>query len=485
MSAHPTPQLLDDYLSGRLDDDQCDAVERHLDLCPECAASCSQQRSMDTLTELLIDAHQLGSAPKNALGAEGKSGGVHTTSIPDLLPSGATLPGVPTGASELAVFREAGPSDAGYDSLVTAALTDSQLQGMYEDAGSLKDHARYEILRPLGRGGMGVVWLARHKTMDRLVAIKIIRRSQTQNAMMVSWFRQEARIISMLNHPNIVSAYDAEDSESHLFIVFEYIDGETLAEITRRQPLDEVESLGIIREVACGLACAHSHGLVHRDIKPGNLIRDHQGTIKILDFGIASKLESDTITREANGPVGTRYYLAPECYRMSPPSSASDIYALGCTLYHLLVGHPPKQSPTADAPAVLADADTNPRLTATSLATRSLLGKMAAYAPEDRLPSAEAVIAEVDDILKSITASSDQSLVGEPAKAAPLISNETLSPASRFWSRRRVLTAACSGLAAGGLSIAALPSIRPWLAGTAVDRPPGPTLDEAVRLLLK
>ncbi len=223
----------------------------------------------------------------------------------------------------------------------------------------LLDHPRYRIVRALGAGGMGVVYQAEHRIMERTVAIKVINRHYVNNPQAIERFRQEVRLAARLSHPNIVAAHDADQAGDLHFLVMEFVDGVSLARrIEKRGPFTIQQACNFVRQAALGLQHAFERGMVHRDIKPQNLMLTRAGQIKILDFGLAR------IAREADpaatgmlpaaadqsiagltmaGQVlGTPDYIAPEQVNDARHADIrADIYSLGCTLYYLLSGHVP------------------------------------------------------------------------------------------------------------------------------------------------
>ena len=191
---------------------------------------------------------------------------------------------------------------------------------------------------------MGAVYLAEHGVMNRRVALKVIKPEYTSNPAAVERFRREIRAAARLHHPNIVAAYDAEQAGETHFLVMEYVDGVSLDRlVAERGPLPVAEACEYVRQAALGLQHAHEHGLVHRDVKPHNLIRGADGVVKVLDFGLASARGSGECSLTgATVVMGTPDYIAPEQAEESRAADArSDVYALGCTLYFLLTGRPP------------------------------------------------------------------------------------------------------------------------------------------------
>jgi len=234
-------------------------------------------------------------------------------------------------------------------------------QGAVEPPPELLDHPRYRLLGFVGAGGMGRVWKARHELMNRVVAVKTIRPDLLRDERAVARFRREVEAAAALDHPGIVRAFDAERLGDLHFLVMEFVEGVDLARLVQeRGPLPVAEACEYARQVAAGLAYAHERGLVHRDIKPHNLLLAQPGVVKVSDFGLASFLAvqdeppvsrgaeamsptstSGSVTRIGDG-CGTPDYIAPEQIRDARGvDGRADIYSLGCTLYHLLAGQPP------------------------------------------------------------------------------------------------------------------------------------------------
>jgi tRNA A-37 threonylcarbamoyl transferase component Bud32 len=200
---------------------------------------------------------------------------------------------------------------------------------------------RYRLEAKLGSGGMSTVYLARDQTLDRDVAVKVMHREMSEQADQLERFRQEARAVAKLSHPNVVAVIDAGEDGGHPYIVFEYVEGETLKQrINRVGALDPQEALAYAIEVARGLTVAHARNMVHRDIKPQNVLIDAEGRAKLTDFGISRQLEQDGMT--ATGRVlGTTDYVAPEQAMGHGADPRSDIYSLGVVLYEMLIGQVP------------------------------------------------------------------------------------------------------------------------------------------------
>jgi eukaryotic-like serine/threonine-protein kinase len=200
---------------------------------------------------------------------------------------------------------------------------------------------RYRVEEILGRGGMASVYLARDEELGRPVAVKVLAEHLADTAGFRDRFLREARLAAQLSHPNIVQVFDVGEDEGRPFIVMECVEGSTLAdELKQRGPLEPAEVVDLALQVCGGLEHAHAAGLVHRDIKPQNLLVRADGTVKIADFGIARAAETTRMT-QAGSVVGTAAYLAPEQALGEEVTAAADIYSLGCVLYELLTGRTP------------------------------------------------------------------------------------------------------------------------------------------------
>ena len=200
---------------------------------------------------------------------------------------------------------------------------------------------RYRLEAKFGSGGMSTVYLARDTTLDRDVAVKVMHREMSEQADQLERFRQEARAVAKLSHPNVVAVIDAGEDGGFPYIVFEYVEGETLKQrIARVGALDPQEALAYAIEIARGLTVAHGRKMVHRDIKPQNVLIDAEGRAKLTDFGISRQLEQDGMT--ATGRVlGTTDYVAPEQAMGQAVDQRSDVYSLGVVLYEMLIGQVP------------------------------------------------------------------------------------------------------------------------------------------------
>jgi WD40 repeat protein/serine/threonine protein kinase len=306
---HPTPQQLAAFGLGKLPEPAIAAIAAHLESCAACRHAVTHE-STDYFLAKVRDAGQDASSFPPALAR------------PDKAPSSAdqgaqTTPYCPNLPPELA------------------------------------QHPKYRILRELGRGGMGVVYQARTTgMMDRQVVIKVISRSLIDQPAALERFLREVHAAAQLSHPNIVTAYDAEKAGDLHMLVMEFVPGQSLAEVLAKQgPLPVAKACHYMRQVAWALQHAHERGMVHRDIKPQNLMLTPKGQVKVLDFGLAKVVsERDRGKRltASDAYMGTPEYSAPE--QATDARSAdirADLYSLGCTLYCLLAGRPPFREDTA------------------------------------------------------------------------------------------------------------------------------------------
>lgn len=210
---------------------------------------------------------------------------------------------------------------------------------------------RYEIIEKLGGGGMAIVYLAKDRFLDRLVAVKVLREEYIEDPEFIRHFHKEARSVAALNHPNIVNIYDFDADGDPSYLVMEYVEGKTLKEMVLEEgplPWDTVIDIGI--QIANGLAEAHRNHIIHKDVKSHNILVDQSGMVKITDFGIAQMLSSTTITH-SKGILGSAHYFSPEQARGERVDEKSDVYSLGIVLYEMLTGQVPF---TGDNPVTVA-----------------------------------------------------------------------------------------------------------------------------------
>ena len=260
---------------------------------------------------------------------------------------------------------------------------------------------RYELQDVAGSGGMSSVYRARDTVLERTVAIKILHDHFSDDPAYVERFRREARALAQLNHPNVVTVIDRGQFEGRQFIVFEHVEGENLKQLIEREgqlPVDR--ALALVQQVARGLAFAHDHGVVHRDVNPRNVLIDEDGVAKVTDFGIARSLEPADGLTETGTLLGTSEYVSPEQASGARVDERSDQYSLAGVLYELLTGAPPFTGDNFMAVAMKhiqqpvpsvreARPDVSPRLDA-------IIARAMAKRPEDRFPSTEAMVAALE-----------------------------------------------------------------------------------------
>ena len=325
---------------------------------------------------------------------------------------------------------------------------------------------RYELEELVGTGGMSTVFRAHDVQLDRRVAIKILHERYADDPEYLERFRREARAVAQLSHPNIVTVIDRGDDGGRQYIVFEHVEGENLKELVQRTGrLPVRRALELVLPVADGLAFAHAHGLVHRDVKPQNVLLSREGEVKVTDFGIARSLDVEHGVTQTGTVVGTSEYLAPEQASGRPVSAATDVYSLGVVLWELLAGDVPFTGENFVAvalrhlnepPPSLRDRrpDVSPRLDA---AVERALAKD----PDRRFPSMAALAKELRACLAAAdgeTPAEDDSaltlITPRPPTHAPAPARVRPRHASR--SRRRPLAYVLLALVVAGAAFAAV-----------------------------
>ncbi|HEX5015509.1 MAG TPA: Stk1 family PASTA domain-containing Ser/Thr kinase [Candidatus Limnocylindrales bacterium] len=262
---------------------------------------------------------------------------------------------------------------------------------------------RYRLVELLGQGGMATIYRGHDNQLDRDVAVKLLRPEYGRDPEFLSRFRQEAQSAASLNHPNIVSVYDFGQDAPGPFIVMEVVDGEDLASILRRSgALPPRQVARIVADAARALEAAHARGIVHRDVKPGNILIGRDGRVKVTDFGIARAVAEAQMTLPGQ-TLGSVHYFSPEQARGEPADAASDIFSLGIVLFEMLTGQRPWEGDTAAAVAMARLAGPVPdpasRRAGVSPELAAITRKALAREPEDRWPTADSLADALDAFL--------------------------------------------------------------------------------------
>ena len=345
----------------------------------------------------------------------------------------------------------------------------------------------YQILRRLGVGGMGQVYLARQLSLKREVALKLLRDELNKNQTALLRFQAEAEAVAKLNHPNIVHIHQMGEAEGLRFMALEYVEGRNLRDhLARKGPPDLPVTLSIIRQVVLAIQQAHEQGIVHRDIKPENILVTRKVEVKVTDFGLSRYFAGETPAlnlTQSGVTLGTPLYMSPEQVQGHAVDHRSDIYSLGVTCYHLLAGEPPFRGATAfdvalkhvqDQPQPLGELC--PDLPADLC---GMVHKMMAKSPDDRYSSAREILRDISKIRDGLAVSPGgpasgthlqvpamalSGLIPTPAAAATLhnglqhTTGFTIQTRPRKWRKWAILAAVCLLATTGGALLSATKS---------------------------
>jgi serine/threonine-protein kinase len=301
--------------------------------------------------------------------------------------------------------------------------------------------AHYRIIKKLGAGGMGEVYLALDTKLNRKIAIKVLRPDSVADETLRKRLLREAQAAAKLDHPNICAVYDVSEVDSQTFIVMQYVEGETLAEMMEREPLRLTTALAIAEQTAEGLVEAHTHGILHRDIKPHNLMITPRGQLKILDFGLAKEMRTgDPVDNDASTAtllsspghaVGTMPYMSPEQVQGEPLDACSDIFSLGVTFYEMLAGkHPFKDKSAAVTMSriILGDPIPTEQFQAqVSPELQALLSKMLSKDKAARHQSAQELLTDLRQLSANLSADAAPADATRSKKVSAIAPRENLA----------------------------------------------------------
>ena len=305
-------------------------------------------------------------------------------------------------------------------------LTDYQARRLLAGKSGGMILGKYVILDRIGSGSMGRVYKATHQLMGRVVALKIIAPEIVSNERAVARFYREMKLVGRLDHPNVVRAFDSDSSNNVLYIVMEYVQGRSLAQMLKDGPLPPVDVVGYAAQAALGLSHAHEQGIVHRDIKPSNLLLTDDKQVKVLDLGLGVLMEADSHATFATADgiaVGTVDYMSPEQACGKEVDGRSDLYSLGCAMYHLITGRHafPGESPIerlgkriSGRPVPITDLrpDLPPSLVA-------VMDRLMASKPQDRYQTGQEAADALSGLIRSRKSAGAASKAGPDAPPAP------------------------------------------------------------------
>lgn len=430
--SHLSPAEVVGMLNDTLPPDALTRIEAHLESCDQCRSA--------------IDAHKGGTTPEeqryaatmdapSPVGGETLSPSLTLEGLSELL----VRSGLMTGEELLSFISDSLPPESKLedgDQLASALvgsnkLTPFQLERIREGKADGLVLGNYVLLSKLGAGGMGVVFKARHRRMKRDVALKVLPEALTCSPDAVARFHREVEAAARLQHPNIAAAYDADEAAGVHFLVMEFVDGPDLSRYVKQHgPMPLPHALALCIQTARGLAHAHKLGVIHRDIKPGNLLVDSHGTLKILDMGLAH-LQTEpgddgvdlTELTQSGRVMGTVDYMAPEqAVDAKRADHRADIYSLGCTLHYLVTGRALSPEGSLTQKLLWHQTEAVPAFSkicpASSPALDEALAAMLAKRPDDRPQSMTDVVRSLEACLREITASGQEMPAALPGPLA-------------------------------------------------------------------
>lgn len=422
--SHPNTSELFAFANGTLGADRVEMVERHVANCNQCCERMLQAPT-DSLEQRLL-------SPTETLANQYDP---HQATI--FSQSGSFPQSVDDDLSEEAALRSRG---GGSDAVELPPTDDGAIPA------ALLDHPRYEVEQRLGKGGMGVVYKAKHRMMDRVVALKVINSTLVRRPDALERFRREVKAAARLQHRNIVTAHDAEHTDDLHFLVMEYVEGADLAKVVAQHGRLPIKlSCHYMRQAALGLQHAHEQGMIHRDIKPQNLVVTKEGQLKILDFGLArfAREQMDEPESEGHVPsgeelmsrtahsltlpgsvVGTPDYIAPEQATDSRNIDIrADIYSLGCTFYYLLSGRAPFDGHSVLGKLLQHRDATPPDITELREdiphAVVEVVERMMAKSPDDRFATPGEIADALAIVMKALKDPATSQFVRNSAVAVP------------------------------------------------------------------
>ncbi len=359
------------------------------------------------------------------------------TFVKELTDSGIISPG----KLEDFIPPKASPKDAqelARQLVQSKQLTDYQVQEIYKGRAKSLILGNYTILDKIGAGGMGQVFKAEHRRMDRIVAIKMLPAAMTEDATASARFEREVKAAAKLFHPNIVPALDADQANGVHFLVMEYVEGRDLSALVKKDgPCPVAKAVNYILQAARGLEFAHGEGVIHRDIKPANLLLDKKGTVRILDMGLARISGGGNAAPQAEltgtgAVMGTVDYMSPEqALNTKQADSRADIYSLGCSLYYLLTGRPTYDCDTVTAKLIAHQFHPIPELRkardGVSDCLEAVFQKMVAKKVDERYQTMTEVAADLERCQSGATSPSSSATISRLSSSATEESEMTVA----------------------------------------------------------